>query len=406
MLSIDSQPSSLVLGLRDSGELRQRVDAAGRSAIAEANLDALPAAMRRLDMAALLAMASTLRELGGLPPSMGRTADQVAEAMGIAARHHWIVQCWLEILTAEQLLVRSQDGRYQDLRVITQEERAAADDALDSARAALGYPAELTRFFRAANENLPELLRDEVLPQALLFPEGDITTALGAYQDNIVSRYLNAAVAELVHQAAGERAGALRVLELGAGVGGTTASVLASLVDREVDYLFTDVSRFFLHVGRERFGEHPGLRYALIDINGELPGQGIPEGKTDVVIAANVVHNADHVGRVLADLRRLLTPGGLLVIVEFCREYYQVMIAIRFLASPWPGQPVVGRSDVRAGSDRLLLTRQEWLAQLHAVGLHPLLDLPHPDDGPLATLAQHLFVATPAALDRSTACAL
>jgi mycobactin polyketide synthetase MbtD/pyochelin synthetase len=381
MLPIDSPPPSPLVGPKDPSKLQQRVDAAGRSAIAGAKLAPLPVAMRRLDIAALLAMATTLYELGGLPPGTVRTADQVAEAMDIAPRHYWIVRCWLDILTAERLLVRGQDGRYHDLRVTTQEERAAADDALDSARAALGYPAELTGFFRVANENLPELLRDEVLPQALLFPEGDITTALGAYQDNIVSRYLNAAVAEVVHQVAGEQAGTLRVLELGAGVGGTTASVLASLVDREVDYLFTDVSRFFLHVGRERFGEHPGLRYALVDINGELPGQGIPEGKTDVVIAANVVHNADHVGRVLANLRRLLTPGGLLVIVEFCREYYQVMIAIRFLVSPWPGQPVVGRSDVRAGSGRLLLTRQEWLA----------------------ALAQHMFVATPAVLDRNSA---
>ncbi|MGH3933073.1 MAG: class I SAM-dependent methyltransferase [Pseudonocardiaceae bacterium] len=402
MVPIDSQSPYFLAGLRNSGELRQCIDAAGRSAIAEVDLDALPTAMRQLDVAALLAIATTLFELGGLPPGAVRTAVEVAEAMGIAARHRWIVRCWLEILAAEQLVVRDQNGRYQDLRVVTQQERAATDAALDTARAALGYPAELTHFFRAANENLPGLLRDEVLPQALLFPRGEITTALGAYQDNLVSRYLNAAVAEVVHQAAGKRVGALRVLELGAGVGGTTATVLASLADRQVDYLFTDVSRFFLGVGRERFGAHPGLRYALVNIDGELPGQGVPEGKTDVVIASNVIHNAHHVGRVLANLRRLLTPDGLLVIVEFCREYYQIMIAVRFLASPGPGQPVPGRSDFRAGGDRLLLTRQEWLAQLHTAGLRLLLDLPHPDDGPLAALAQHLFVVAPATFDRSS----
>lgn len=375
--------------------------AAARAAIVEANLDVLPTAMRQFDVAALLGMAATVRKLGGLPPGTVRTADQVADAMGVAARHRWIVRCWLEVLTAERLLVRSQDGCYQNLRATTQEERAAADAAMDDAGAALGYPAEVIRFFRTANENLPGLLRDEVLPQALLFPDGDITTALGAYQDNTVSRYLNAAVAEVVHRAAEERSAALRVLELGAGVGGTTATVLASLADREVDYLFTDVSRFFLNTGRERFNGHPGLRYALVDINDELPAQGVPEGKIDVVIAANVVHNAHHVGRLMGRLRRVLAPGGLVVMVESCREYYQVMISIRFLASPRPGQRALRCTDVRAGSDRILLTREEWLAELHAAGLRPLLDLPHPDDGPLAALAQHLFVATPETVDRT-----
>lgn len=374
----------------------QRVAAAGRSAIAEVDLDALPAAMRQLDVAALFAMATTVRELDGLPPGAVRTAAEVAQAMGAAPRHHWIVRCWLETLTTEQLLARNQDMRYQDLRDITDDERATAAAALDSARAALGYPAQLTDFFRTTNESLPGLLRDEVLPQALLFPEGDITIALGAYQDNTLSRYLNATVAEVVRQAAPGRAGALRVLELGGGVGGTTATVLAALADREVDYLFTDVSRFFLVAGRRRFGGNPGLRYALADINGELPGQGIPGGKADVVLGVNVLHNALHVGRTLANLRRLLTPSGLLVMVESCRESHQIMVPVRFLASPGPGRPAAGHTDFRAGGTRLLLTREEWLAALRSAGLRTVLDLPSPDDRPLAALAAHLFVATPA----------
>ncbi|HKR51559.1 MAG TPA: class I SAM-dependent methyltransferase [Pseudonocardiaceae bacterium] len=387
--------------MASSDDGRQCADAAGKSAIIEADLDALPTAIQRLDVAALLAIAATVHELSGLPPDTVRTADQIAEAMGTAARHRWIVRYWLELLTAEQLLVRDDDRRYQDLRPTTQHERAAADAALDSAGTALGYTAELTRFFRTANENLPGLLRDDVLPQALLFPGGDITTALSFYQDNTVSRYLNAAVAEVVRHTAEERTGALQVLELGAGVGGTTAAVLASLADRKVNYSFTDVSRFFLNIGRERFGGHPGLRYVLVDINGELPGQGIPAGKTDVVIAANVIHNAHHVGRMMANLRRLLAPDGLLVIVELCREYHQGMTSVRFLASPPSGQPRVDRTDIRAEDDRILLTRQEWLDQLLAAGLQPLFDLPYPDDKPLAALAQHLFVATPATFERS-----
>lgn len=407
MLPTDAQPPPHLAGplhqdgLRDSSDLRQRADTAGKSAIAEADLSALPTALRRWDAAALLKMVATVHKLDGLPPGAVRTAAQVAEAMGTAVRHRWIVRYWLEIFAAEGLLVRGGDGRYQNLREITQEENAAADTALDAAASALGYPAVVIRFFQVVNENLPGLLRDDILPQALFFPGGEITIALGTYEDNTVNRYLNAATAEVVHQAALARADPLRVLELGAGVGATTASVLVSLAGRKVDYLFTDISRFFLNTARERFGEYPGLRYALVDINGELPGQGVSTGKTDVVIAANVVHNAHHVGRAMTNLRRLLTPDGLLVIMEVCRESYQLMAFILFLLSPQPGKPVTGFTDSRAGSDRILFTRQEWLAQLQDVGLRPLFDLPYPDDEPLTAFAQHLFVATPTIFDRS-----
>jgi hypothetical protein len=66
MLPTDAQLPS-VTGLGDSCDLRQRADAAGKSATAKADLDSLPTAMRRFDVAALLMMAVTVHELGGLP---------------------------------------------------------------------------------------------------------------------------------------------------------------------------------------------------------------------------------------------------------------------------------------------------------------------------------------------------
>ena len=382
-------------------ELTAAADRAGRAAIADVDPAELPAVMRRLDAVALLAMALTLRERGEMdgsgPP---RSADEITDAMAVADRHRWIVRRWLGVLTAEGWLVRDAGRCYHHLRPVSREQLGSAGAALDQARRGLGYPPELTRFFRTAIDHLPELLRDEIPLQALLFPDGEITTALGTYQDNTINRYLNAAVAELLRRTATRRPGPLRVVEFGAGVGGSTAAALAALDGHPVDYLFTDVSPFFLDAARDRFGDHPAVQYALADINSELRGQGLTTGAADVVLAANVLHNAHHIGDLLHRLRPLLAPGGLLAIVESCREHYQAMTSMQFLMSPRPGHPHPGRTDVRAGTDRIFLSRDEWRAELTAAALAPVLDLPRPGH-PLSALAQHLFVATPLPQDRS-----
>ncbi|TDC24419.1 hypothetical protein E1265_09710 [Streptomyces sp. 8K308] len=118
----------------------------------------------------------------------------------------------------------------------------------------------------------------------------------------------------------------------------------------------------------------------------------MPPGAADVVVAANVLHNALHIDATLIRLRRLLAPGGLLVVIEPCREHYQAMTSMQFLMSPRDGAPRPGTSDIRAGTDQIFLTDTEWSAVLAEAGYRPLSDLPAPDH-PLAPLGQRLFVA-------------
>jgi mycobactin polyketide synthetase MbtD/pyochelin synthetase len=368
---------------------------AGDATLAGVDRGALHGFIRRLDEAALLAMAATLHAEGGFTGGAGRTADQVADLLGVAVRHRWILRRWLAVLTAEGWLHHdAQTGRHHHLRPATRADLDAATRALDAARAGLGYPPAMTRFFTATAAHLPQLLRDEVPLQALLFADEDLETAEAAYRDNLVNAYLNAVVAHLLRDVADRpgRPEPLRVLELGAGVGGTTTDVLPVLAGRPVRYRFTDVSRFFLDSARERFAWYDFCEYALFDINADVLDQGVTPGTQDVVLAANVVHNAVDVARLLAGLRDLLAPGGVLVLVESCREHYQIVTSMQFLMSARPGVPAAGSGDLRAGTDRIFLTREQWLGQLTAAGLIPVLHLPETDD-PLAALGQHVFAA-------------
>ncbi|MER7486570.1 class I SAM-dependent methyltransferase [Streptomyces sp. NPDC126497] len=377
---------------RDDARAAGRAADAGDAAVRGTDPAVLPALMRQLDEAALLTMARVLDRTrlfrdGGRP----RT-DEILEALTVAPRHAWIVRRWLRTLTAEGRLHRdAATGRHHSLTVPDRRDHARALRELDGACAGLGYPASMTRFFRAAAERLPLLLQDRTSLQEVLFPDGETGTAQGNYRDSVPSRWANHAAGSLIAGEARRRTGPapLRVLEAGAGVGGTTGAVLEALGDAPVDYLFTDVSPFFLRAARDVFGDRPGLRHTLFDIQADPLEQGLEPGSQDVVLAANVLHNARHAGRCLAALRELLAPDGLLVLVESCREHYQALTSMYLLMSPEPGEQE-WFTDLRAGQDRVFLTAGEWARQLDAAGFDPLPVLPS-EEHPLAAAGQRVI---------------
>lgn len=366
---------------------------AGDAAVKGTDLTALPALMGLLDETALLAMARVLDRARLFRDGGTHDAAEVVAALGTVPRHAWIVRRWLRTLVEEDRLRQDpESGRYHSLTAPGRQTYAAARRTLDKAREGLDYPPSMTRFFLAAADRLPLLLQDRAGLQEVLFPDGETATAEGNYRDSTPSRWVNHAAAELVAREARRLSGSrpLRVLEAGAGVGATTGAVLDALGDAPVDYLFTDVSRFFLRAGRDAFGERPGLRRALFDVNADPVAQGLLPASQDVVLAANVLHNARHAGQALAALRELLVPGGLLVLVESCQEHYQALTSMYLLMSPPAGEDA-WFTDLRKGQDRVFLTGDEWTRQLDAAGFRTLPVLPVPGHPLAVSLGQRVI---------------
>lgn len=363
------------------------LDIATRAADAVADFDARQCLSARddLDLFGLRAMAAVLRPV--LSDGATHTEDDLAAGLGAAPRHRWLLRRWLGLLTAHGRLKYEVGHGYSYISAGAGPVRADLDEVC----ADLGFSVQLARFFTAANRHALDLLQDRVLAQELLFPNGDLLTAEAAYRDNPVNRYLNAAAGAIVTRAVDALAAdrhPVRILELGAGVGGTTADLLPVLDGLPVEYHFTDVSSFFLDAARARFAHHPWLRFDLLDLNAELP----PPRSFDIVLAANVLHNARHCGAALRRLRDLLRPGGHLVVIESCREHCQLLTSMHFLMSPRPGGVRPGRDDVRAGTDRIFLTESQWRTELIAADLPPWLVLPGPEL-PLAAHGQRIFAA-------------
>ena len=83
------------------------------------------------------------------------------------------------------------------------------------------------------------------------------------------------------------------ILEIGAGTGGATASVLNGLKSRFGDrlyseYTFTDISTGSFVTAKERFKEIRGMRYKILDISKDPLEQGFQEASSDLILASNV----------------------------------------------------------------------------------------------------------------------
>ncbi|MCR4443012.1 MAG: beta-ketoacyl synthase N-terminal-like domain-containing protein [Peptococcaceae bacterium] len=177
----------------------------------------------------------------------------------------------------------------------------------------------------ATLRSLPEILTGKVLATEVIFPGSSMELVEGIYKNNAVADYFNGVAAGKVAACLRERlkqdpGARLSILEIGAGTGGTSKTVLAQIRpfrEHVREYCYTDISKAFLMYAEKEYGpQNPYLTYRIFNV--ELPPaeQGIGAGEYDIVIAANVLHATKNIRRTLRNTREVLKEGGLLVLNE------------------------------------------------------------------------------------------
>ena len=175
--------------------------------------------------------------------------------------------------------------------------------------------------FRRSGDALADVLRGGADPLTLLFSSGE-PTAADLYLKAPVARAANGLLADvvraLVARVPPERR--LRVLEIGAGTGSATASVLPELPDGRFDYVYTDISAGFFAEAEARFGDGDGaIEYLALDIERDPIDQGFDAHGYDLLIASNVLHATRYLEETLGHCLALLAPSGHLVALENLR---------------------------------------------------------------------------------------
>jgi SAM-dependent methyltransferase len=182
------------------------------------------------------------------------------------------------------------------------------------------WPAAKTEtvLLERCGEALADTLRGLTDPNVLLFPGGGQPGAEDLYHNAPGARVMNGALAATVSALCAEvpEWRRVRVLEIGAGTGSATASILDQLPRDRTEYVYSDVSAGFFGRAKTRFAGHDFIRYQTFDV--EQPGilQGFEPGSFDLVVASNVIHATRDVAVVLRNVAELLSPGGMLVLLE------------------------------------------------------------------------------------------
>jgi acyl transferase domain-containing protein len=145
------------------------------------------------------------------------------------------------------------------------------------------------KFHNIIGENLVQIIAGEVDPLAIFFKDN----LVGEYYEHInkvvisyepVGRYLEVLSHGNPH---------IKVLEIGAGTGGSTRKVLGSLKKGSQlgysKYTFTDISPFFFEGAKKQFPEHLSrMEFRTLDIESDPVEQGFELGTYDVIVAAAV----------------------------------------------------------------------------------------------------------------------
>ncbi len=320
---------SAVVGLSTEDLLLNKVCiSAGEKAIHSIDIPLFQRFMGIIDEMTILDMIGTFQN-AGLFQETGQeyTISYIHEAMHVVPKYHYLMRRWLRALCQEDILqvcqAESNDATYSLSKTVEKDRADFLWAELEIINKTMDYGTEILDFHRDCREHLTELLNGEANILNFFFPEGRLERAISAYGDNLVSRYLNQVIIEGVvtlvqaHHEQGKRQ-PIKILEIGGGVAGLTrtlAPILAGL-KISVDYLFTDVSQFFLNEARSRFKSYPWIRYGLFDINKPYWEQGLTAFSYDIILSSNVLHNAVHCPSVLSSIKELMSSQGAFLVVD------------------------------------------------------------------------------------------
>ncbi|CAM3420336.1 SDR family NAD(P)-dependent oxidoreductase [Parendozoicomonas haliclonae] len=291
------------------------------------------------------------------------SADQLADTLGIVDNQRRLFRLLFKRLVAAGYLKPDDSGENWCWQP------SVSDVMLDEPESVPAEPSPASRLLHATGPKLADVLLGRVKPEQLIFPNNDTSLVNALYRDSADNEYISHQIKQVLEQlietipAGGE----LKILEIGAGTGGTTEPLLEYLQScpGHFSYAFSDISPVLLKDAEKRLGHFNGcgglrLSFTILDIEQDSISDG--EQGYDLVIASNVLHATQSIADTLTHTRALLHDGGWLLLQEAANPGTWIDIVFGLLEGWWKF------SDTKLRSDNPLLSPGSWCKQLELAG--------------------------------------
>ncbi|KAL2864256.1 uncharacterized protein BJX67DRAFT_383918 [Aspergillus lucknowensis] len=269
----------------------------------------------------------------------------------------------------DHVLSAVKDGKHQYIK-----EQWAADTHEEILDLVARYPDSIDlRIMHAVGENFPDVIRGHTTILEHMLKDNMLNdyyvNALGFRE---YTAYLARMVGQITH-----RYPHMNILEIGAGTGGATKSILKEIGTTYATYTFTDISSGFFENAQAVFEQHSSkMTFKTLNIDGDPETQGFAPQSFDLIIASLVLHATENLERTLRNTRKILKPGGTLILLEITNNG---PARLGFVFGGLPGW-WLGRDDGRIFSP--CIATPEWDTALRRTGFSGV-DSVTPDLDPL-----------------------
>ncbi|KAK4061977.1 transcriptional regulator family: Helix-turn-helix [Trichoderma aggressivum f. europaeum] len=158
--------------------------------------------------------------------------------------------------------------------------------------------------------------------------------------------------------------GKFRILEVGAGTGGTTRHLIDRLQKQGIqfEYVFTDVSLALVAAAKRQFKNVKGMSFEVLDI--EKPPKPEYEGAFHCVVSTNCIHATKNLDITLLNLRRMIRKDGALALVEMTQRLPWLDMVFGLFEGWWLFED---------GRTHALMNEKQWEDRMKRVGFAEVL---------------------------------
>ncbi|KAI1817387.1 beta-ketoacyl synthase domain-containing protein [Poronia punctata] len=291
--------------------------------------------------------------------------DEIPQVQGVLPRHNRLIAQLFTVLEKGKLIFRSTDESY-----------ARTDNPTDPDSAESIYHqiidlhpqhADVNRLVRVVGSKLADCLVGKTDGIQTVFGNKEAKKTLqDIYEFWPLFRTPTLVLGDFLTRALTNATGGgkFRILECGAGTGGTTRYVIKLLKSHgiEFEYVFTDISASLVAAGKQQFKGVDGMTFEVLDVE-QKPKPEL-EGAFHCIIASNTVHATRDLAVTLRNLRAMLREDGALTLVEITRQVYWLDIVFGQFEGWWLFDD---------GRTHALMDEENWEKRMRAAGFNEVL---------------------------------